>query len=194
MGIWKTEIFLNHRGRGIPFDSDLMHRILTRAFDSDHFLWSMPRAGVVLVQSDAPLPPETFHGEASSIRAKCVPTTFTHGQRVEIAGIVNPTKAQRRDGRHSAKVKLPDDQVPAWIARRMSGAVSLSQIDVESMSPAQGRRKDKSTILHTRRAFHAFATVTDPDRLASLIESGIGQGKRFGCGMLIVKPCGGDQQ
>lgn len=185
--VWKTELILNRRGRGLPFDSDRMHRLLTRATDGTDFLWAHPRAGVLLIQSGRPIAPEFFRREAVSVRAKEVELDFASTDRVEIAGILCPTKAERREGRHSRKIALPVDDVPAWLSRRLRPAAAVDTITVENMSPSTGSRADGSRILHARVAVHCWATVVDPQALTNLAVAGLGPGKRFGCGMLTIR-------
>jgi hypothetical protein len=195
MEVWHTEAHLTQAGRALPFDSDRMHRILTWATGGPRFLWAHPRAGVLIIQSDAALPPELWRGIATSVRSSRAPTSFPQGSLVELSGIVCPTTSShdrdhptpgRPDGRTRRK-PLDTDQVPAWLQRRFNGAARLEVDQVEDLAPGKGTRPDGSVMWVTRRAFHAWATVADPDMFAQLLHDGIGRGKRFGAGLVLAK-------
>lgn len=186
MKVWKTEIVLNRRGRNLPYDSARMHRILSSVFDSPGVLWSSPRPGVVLTQSDDPIPPNAFGKEVASIRSKQVNLLHPEGAPLEVAGIVSATRQEsRKDGRGPRRPIAVED-FPVWIARQFSGAAVLYRVDVEQLSPAKGKRLT-GEIVHTRFGFHAYATVTNGEKLADLLHKGVGRGKRFGCGMVTVR-------
>lgn len=192
--IWKTEIILNSRGRYIPYDADLMHRILTLHTQTNTYLWSHPRTGILIIQSDTPLSRDAFKHEAREMRAVRIPLNYYDGQRVEIAGIINPTKSKPRQDRHSTRVRLDLEQVPDWLDRRTNTAFQLdAPISLEQLPPAKGTTTSGHKILCSRVAFHTYATIKNHSETVRLVRTGIGQAKRYGCGMLTIKPAGARQ-
>ena len=93
--VWKTEIVLANHARGMCFDSDKVHKMLVRAADTPKVLWVSPRPGVLHVQTPRPIRPELVGSTAYSIRAKEITYSFTAGDKVAVAGIVNATRQQR---------------------------------------------------------------------------------------------------
>lgn len=185
MKVWKTEIILNRHARQLPFDSARLHRILTVNTGTPNTLWSSPRAGIILVQSDRPVRPEGFQRDASSIRSKEIDLRFEQDSRVEMAGIINATRVHTTPAKKS-RVPLSADEIPGWLTRQLANAATLDTITVEQLSPAKGRR-DTGPMIHSRAGFHAYATITDTARFEEILHQGIGRGKRFGCGMITAR-------
>ncbi|BFO16736.1 hypothetical protein SHKM778_31240 [Streptomyces sp. KM77-8] len=50
------------------------------------------------------------------------------------------------------------------------------------------RAKKINRIHHHRVRFDGTATVTEPDLLRAAVQSGIGRGKAYGCGLLSIAP------
>ena len=186
MKVWKTEIILSRGSRHLPFDSARLHRILTANTNTPNTLWSSPRPGIVLVQSDRPVRPEGLRRDAISIRSKEIDLVFQQASRVEIVGVVNATRKLSEPAGRGHRVPLAIEDIPGWLFRQFAGAASLDTITVEGMSPAKGIR-DTGPMIHSRAGFHAYATITDPARFAEKLHRGIGRGKRFGCGMITAR-------
>ena len=186
MKVWKTEIILSRRSRQLSFDSARLHRILTANTGTPNTLWSSPRPGVILVQSDSPVRPEGFRKDAVSLRSKEIDLVFPQESRVEVAGIVNATRRLYKPGGRGPRVPLAFEAIPGWLSRQFSGAASLDSITVEDLSPAKGWR-ETGPMIHSRAGFHAYATITDTAGFAGTLHRGIGRGKRFGCGMITAR-------
>ena len=179
--VWHSEVRLNRAGRGIPFDSALVHRILTSSTGDPCALWCSPRPDVLLIQTSRPLAASTFDGEAVSIRQARTSLCFGQGARVELSGVVNATVCKRGHRREP----LEADEVPGWLGSHLRGCAAAID-SVQSLSPAKGNHgAEKLTI--GRTAFHGFATVADTAVFARMLACGVGRGKRFGAGLVLAR-------
>ena len=185
---WLTEISVAKSHLAASLDAGSVHRWLTLAADSNRFLWVSPRAGLLIVQSERPLDRTALGRGIDTLFAAERALTFPQDARVELTGIVAPTKAEFQRGRRGKIRALPAEDVPAWILRRLGSAVSIDgSLSIEALSPAQGRKKDGTRTLTTRTSFHTYATVTNSERLAELLLTGVGRGKRYGAGLILAK-------
>ncbi|MBA5224112.1 type I-E CRISPR-associated protein Cas6/Cse3/CasE [Streptomyces griseoaurantiacus] len=55
-------------------------------------------------------------------------------------------------------------------------------------SPNDKPSSKSHRIRHSRTQFDGTATVIDPDQLRTVLQSGIGRGKAYGCGLLTIAP------
>ena len=184
--VWKTEIVLANHARGMCFDSDKVHKMLVRAADTPKVLWVSPRPGVLHVQTPRPIRPELVGSTAYSIRAKEITYSFTAGDKVAVAGIVNATRQQRVPNGRGKRVPVPEDMLPEWFDRQLGPGMRISSLNAQTLAPAKGSRPE-GQMIHSRTGFLAVGQVTDPGVLVGLLETGIGRGKRFGCGLLTAK-------
>src|SRR5690606_27648372 len=117
------------------------------------------------------------------------------GERIGWALVASPCKATGpRDpetGRLLARSKrqpLPEPEWESWVRRKLDGALDLDQISHERLPGWPGRPRDgRAPIIHMRVAYAGTGRVTNPDALARLLADGVGPGKAFGCGLLLVE-------
>lgn len=189
MRVWLTEITATDRFRPVTLDAGAVHRWLTKAADGPRFLWVSPRAGHIVIQSQAPLNREALRQGVRSLYSAERPLHYPTGTRLELIGIIAPTKAESRgEGRRGKIRALPHDEQADWVHRKLSPVLTLdSPINVEPMSPSQGKKTGGHRVLHTRSSFHTYGTIKDPDKLATLLTQGVGRGKRYGTGLILTK-------
>jgi hypothetical protein len=114
-------------------------------------------------------------------------TYFNTGQRLEIAGIVAPTKCETRPGQRGKIRTLAPTEVPDWIERKLYPAFAVKTLDLQHLPNSRGIKRDGTRVVHPRVSVHATGFVTNPNALANLLENGVGRGKRFGAGMILAK-------
>ena len=151
----------------------------------DRLLWCQPRRDLILVKAPTTLPAAGFPGLADD--ATCRPLALIHEGTVELALIANPTEYTARgesDGRKRNRPLSPD-RWGEWLARHLDGAVDLHEVATEALG-AQRVTKPGRRVTHTRVGFHAVGNVLDPALLARAILCGVGRGKAYGCGLLLV--------
>lgn len=186
--VWLTEITLTNRSRALISDSASIHRWLTLAADGPGFLWVSPRPRILIIQSHRPLRREALARGVETMYTAERNLQFPGGARLELTGIVAPTKAEPRPEKRGKIVPLPAEDTPAWVTRKLSPCLQLdAALTIERMSPSKGKKLDGTPLLHPRTSFHTYGTVTDPDALADLLKTGVGRGKRFGAGLILVK-------
>lgn len=158
------------------------------AFDGGRPLWALPRADVLVIQGPVPVTAAHLpHGYIlhATHRPVAVPAA---GTPVTAHLIANPTRAPRDA---TCRQALPPGERDAWLARKLDGALTLDAAHTggRPLSPATGRGTGARTITLTRHAFHARGTVADQVALARMMLGGVGAGKGYGCGLLIVTAC-----
>lgn len=117
---------------------------------------------------------------------------------VDVEAEAKPDKFKRHAEkivRHADKAaRQPKSRVPLikeeeqhkWLARKLAGAVTIEAASVLPHSPTYFRKGNRSGKLVTV-TFEGILNVTDPTRLTSLLENGIGPAKAFGCGLMLVR-------
>lgn len=120
------------------------------------------------------------------------------GQRLAFVLTANPVKtivdAQRdaKPGKQSEKCRVPlikEEDQRQWLLRKLSEAGEIEAVSVLPHAPLYFRKGNRGGKLVTT-TFEGVMHVRDPDRLAALLENGIGPAKAFGCGLLLVRRFG----
>lgn len=179
--VWHTEVMLTRKARGIPFDSALVHRIITASTGDPRSLWCQPRTGVMLIQTLSPLSPDTFAGEASSVRQARAGVRFDQGTRVELSGVVCATICKKGHRR----VPVEEKQLPGWVQTHLPGCHACVD-SATVLTPAKGDHAGQQLTV-SRAVFHAWATVEDTEAFAGMLVHGVGRGKRFGAGLVLAR-------
>lgn len=170
-----------------PKDSHYLHRLVATLTDgAERPLWAMPRPGVLIIRS----PHLTEVGLPA--RAQVATTTALvpdDGSRVEWALVASPCKTEFVRGQRGTRRPLPAGEAPEWAARKLAGPLSSIEVTGADLLPALPGRNPKTgrVITHHRYAINGTAVVTDQKALVELLAAGVGPGKAFGCGLLIVK-------
>lgn len=193
-----------------------LHRTVMSGFperlsDDERVLFRLDedRAGrpSLLVQSrNAPdwgrLPPGWLAADpfdpAPNPAVKRVEPALERGRVLRFRLRANPTVKLRRDDRLSNRVPLATAAQQAdWLARQAARhgfellRVDLagSQVDASSSQADNGRRAAKASPLKVVAVtYEGLLRVTDGERLAAAVASGIGPAKAFGCGLLSLAP------
>lgn len=173
---------------GVPRDTQAVHRTILTALDTDNpgrVLWANPTRGLLIVQAAVPVRAAGIGGVVES-RSRPVTTHWPAGTPVRLSLIAHPARALPSTPPHRGKrVPLPIDQHETWLRRKLDAALALTEVAVQPLGVRRGRRHEH-TVAHLMSAFHATGVVTDTDALAGLIERGVGPGKAYGAGLLLV--------
>lgn len=120
------------------------------------------------------------------------------GQRLAFVLTANPVKtivdAQRdaKPGKQSEKCRVPlikEEEQRQWFLRKLGEAGEVEAVSVLPHAPVYFRKGSRAGKLVTA-TFEGVLRVRDPDRLAALLENGVGPAKAFGCGLLLVRRLG----
>lgn len=173
--------------RPIVRDTQAIHRTVMHALDgtpSGRVLWCVPDARTLIVQANAPVPDSI--GGATVVGTGPVRTRFEPGDRVQVALIANPTRAISTGHTTRGTVRpVPIGDCADWLARKTAGALDLRDVEVEELGARTGARHNMR-VTHRLVGYAATATVTDSDALKHLITHGVGRGKAYGAGLLLV--------
>lgn len=166
--------------RPIPRDNQQVHATIAASSTGGRVMWAAPCADLLIVQAercDLPYPGQSTTGP--------VRTHYPAGTPVQVSLIGNPVVSEFTRGQRGRRRPLPLDQHEAWLRRKLDGAVDLDEVAVQPIGSRSGRRGD-GRVLHRLAGFYAAGTVTDSGALAGLIRSGVGPGKAYGAGLLLV--------
>lgn len=181
-----TTCALGRSARNLTRDTQAMHRTLKHDIPG-HFLWSLPDRNSMVVQHDEPVHwPTVMPGVITRTHTTPADTPIT-GAPVKWAIIANPVKAVKQArGKRGKRTPLPPDEWKTWIERKLDGAVNIHTVDATLMPVGRGKRHGM-TLYHQRVMYLGAGTVASQSHLAELQRSGIGPGKAYGCGLLIVQ-------
>jgi CRISPR system Cascade subunit CasE len=149
---------------------------------------------------------------------KPMDVTWRAGQRLAFSLRANPTVARRGGagrrgarhdvvmdalkavergrGRREARPDLERDQGLAWLNARAERCGFALETDAKGRPCTRvdgyrqhviDRRKGRRAILSSLD-FDGLLRITDPQTFAAALRQGIGSGKAFGCGLLLVRP------
>ena len=117
------------------------------------------------------------------------------GQRLAFLLTANPVKtiadAQRdaKPDKKSEKCRVPlikEEDQREWVARKFASAGEIEVANVMPHAPIYFRKGSRGGKLATV-TFDGVLRVSDPIRLAELLDNGVGPAKGFGCGLLLVR-------
>ena len=117
------------------------------------------------------------------------------GQRLAFLLTANPVKTiadtQRgaKPEKKSEKCRVPlikEEDQRAWIARKLASAGEIETANALPHAPIYFRKGNRGGKLATV-TFEGVLRVSDPIRMADLLENGVGPAKGFGCGLLLVR-------
>lgn len=109
------------------------------------------------------------------------------GAPVSFGLVGNPTIGKAQKQGRSRREPLPETEWENWLHRKLGDALNIHEVRADLLKPAIAY-KPTGRIVHHRVHFTGEATVKNHDTLASLIEHGVGRGKAYGCGLLLVVP------
>ena len=117
------------------------------------------------------------------------------GQRLAFLLTANPVKTiadTQRDakpGKKSDKCRVPlikEEDQRAWLTRKFVSAGEIETANALPHAPIYFRKGSRGGKLATV-TFEGVLRVSDPKRLAELLENGVGPAKGFGCGLLLLR-------
>lgn len=109
----------------------------------------------------------------------------------------NPTvKKQREDHKNGNRVPLVHEKAQIeWLKRKgEQHGFQVLQVQVSGKDEISGWKKDEGQthkLQFYAVQFDGILQVTDPDKLAAAVQTGIGSGKGFGFGLLSLAPAPG---
>lgn len=120
------------------------------------------------------------------------------GQRLAFLLTANPIKtiadAERdaKPGKKSDRCRVPlirEDDQREWLLRKLAAGAEVEAANVLPHPPLYFRKGSRGGKLVTV-TFEGVLRVRESDALVTLLESGVGPAKAFGCGLLLVRRIG----
>lgn len=105
---------------------------------------------------------------------------------------ITDTERDAKPGKESERCRVPlikEDDQRNWLSRKLAPAATLESVDILPHVPLYFRKGKRAGKLVTC-TFEGVLRVGEPERLAHLLENGIGPAKAFGCGLLLVRRLG----
>lgn len=162
-------------------DTQLVHHLVTSSHPGDpRPLWAMPHPRLLLVQA---LEPTRLASRWARRHADHQVSTPSPGTQVTASLIGCPTW---KPSASPNRVPLSEPQWSTWLERKVAGALDLHAVTHSRLGVRRGRRISDQPA-HLWVVFHAAATVVDEARLADLQSSGVGTGKAYGAGLLLIR-------
>lgn len=166
-------------------DARAVHRALEHDTHAQgRTLWAQPTPRRIIIRT--PVAGVAWdrwpHAQSTSVTAASL--RYTPGTRIAWALIANPTRSVFIRGQRGKRVALDDaDSVIAWAGERLRAAATPDGVDAQRLQPASGA----SGLNLSRWALSGSATVEDSGAMARLLTEGVGHGRAFGCGLLLVR-------
>lgn len=163
-----------------------LHTMIAWAYDgSGRVLWVQPRRDLLICQAASEPRLDRLVGIIADAAVNQYSPSFEAGQRVELSGVMNPTQNVPCGNRKTRRSHLPPDLHADWWNARLHGVVTVEEVRVEQIHPIKVR-KPGHLVTIARSGFHSLGTVIDPTRLAWLVANGVGDGRAYGCGLLLA--------
>lgn len=151
----------------------------------ERVLWARPERTAVIVRSDGyATNPDMSWAEPVGIIPE---TDLSEGTRVTVTVIACPTRAARQpDGRRGRRTPLPaGPDAEAWIRRHLSDAIDVDAVTQEQLTTVWGHKADMTATIKRVR-FAVAGRITNVCELDKLRRLGVGPGKAYGCGLVVV--------
>lgn len=116
--------------------------------------------------------------------------TFKGGRVLRFSLLTSPCKKISGEGKNSRRVFLrTSEERLAWLSRKAKqNGFTLLQVSESAMETLYGK-KEGEEIRYRTIAFDGMLRITDPDLFLNAYTTGIGPGKAYGLGMLMLAGC-----
>lgn len=199
--MYLSKVLINGTACRNPYE---IHRVLWKLFPEDadaerDFLFRVERAGQQSVEVLMLSRREPATAGARDVRlmgSKPYILSLQQDQRLRFMLVANPVKtindesARLNSANEIKKCRVPlirEEDLRAWLRRKLESVAVVEAVKVEKR-PAMNFRKTREKRVGKVQAvsFHGVLSVTDSAGLISLINTGIGPAKAFGCGLLSL--------
>lgn len=203
--MYLSKLVLNARQKEVLCDlsnAHNLHRRIMQAFPDEpdrthpredwHILFRQESDGdVMLVQSAiepdwSKLPTDYLSHQAVKVMALS-PQKLETGRVLQFRLRANPSKRDNQTRKTIGFYHRPD-QV-AWLERQSDRCgFHLQGVDVIPSPNVFGRKQGTSPIRMTTALFQGVLQVTESARFLTTLQTGLGRGKSYGCGLLSIAP------
>ena len=214
MTIYLSRLILNPRSRQVqaelarPYE---LHRTLMRGFPDGvkreganllHRLEIHPRTGALTLLAQSTLKPDwTYLQNGKNYlldppQSKPINLHLPAGRTLRFRLVANPTvKKKRDDKKHSNRVPLVrEEKQTEWLKEKKGQqhgfhvlSLRISQMQKHTFWKSKQKDKRPPLSLYTVQ-FDGLLEITDAEKFAQALQTGIGPAKAFGCGLLSLAP------
>ncbi|MFQ1686226.1 type I-E CRISPR-associated protein Cas6/Cse3/CasE [Aeromonas veronii] len=129
-------------------------------------------------------------GEYGEVESRSLPDDFLSHRHYRFTVTVSPT---RRDSQsRQLKPVKGREAIADWFIERAATnwgfCIDPARLQIDDVRVVQFKGKAERTITLQQATLSGYLTVTDPERFALSVASGLGRGRAFGCGLLQVVP------
>lgn len=164
-------------------DARAVHRAIEHDAHPVRALWAQPSPRTLVVRTSADTRWAGFPF-AAAVSTSLTRTRYDQDQDVDWALVANPTRSSARPtGGRGRRTGIADPgQAAQWARDHLAPALDVAALAGKRLPSAHGQ----DGLCLTRWAFSGTAAVNAPDALARLLAEGVGRGKAFGCGLLLI--------
>lgn len=201
--MYLTKIQLDIYNRTVCYalsDCQRMHRMINGLFATDregaqlqYRVQNTGRSCAVYLYSDMPidrsrlLPFMTFVGERD---LGAWLASMTEGRTLSFDLVTMPSKKERGEVNSRRRILREADKRSAWLARKaeQNGFVLLDVHELESASLTGKHEKERGGyMVWDTYHYRGILQITDSERFRKALQTGIGPGKAYGLGMILLK-------
>jgi CRISPR system Cascade subunit CasE len=118
------------------------------------------------------------------LRKKGFNPVLKENDRLHFVLCANPTK---RLVKERCRVPLIDeDQLIEWLQKKLKNGANIEHAEIMEKRNLYFRKNGKAGKIVTT-TFGGQINVSDPERMRTIMENGIGPAKAFGCGLMLVR-------
>jgi CRISPR system Cascade subunit CasE len=184
-----------------------IHRALWKLFPTDSdaerdFLFRVERSGQqnseILMQSLRE-PLSVTARDARVLGCKKYSLSLQQDQHLRFKLLANPVKTINDEGGRLSvageikKCRVPlirDEELQTWLTRKLIGHAQIKLVEIEKKLPLNFRKATEKRAGKVQPVcFQGILIVAHPEGIESLVRTGIGPGKAFGCGLLSLARC-----
>lgn len=129
-------------------------------------------------------------GEYGEVESRPLPTDFLSHRHYRFTVTVSPTRRDKQS--RQLKPVKGREAIANWFIERAAKnwgfCVSPEHMRIDDVRVAQFKGKADRAITLQQATVSGYLTVTDSERFALSVASGLGRGRAFGCGLLQVVP------
>lgn len=201
--MYLTKIQLDLYNRTVCYalsDCQRMHRMINGLFAMDregaklqYRIQNTGRSCAVYLCSDVQidrsrlLPFMTFAGERELGEWLA---SMTNGKTLSFDLVTMPSKKERAEGNSRRRILRTAEERSAWLARKaeQNGFSLLAVQELESASlPGKHEKERGGYMVWDTYHYRGVLQITDNDRFCEALQTGIGPGKAYGLGMILLK-------
>lgn len=181
-----TTLTLTKNARHLTKDTQAIHRTIAYATGETN-LWGLPDPHHLIIRHKTPINwNQAMPGIIKQAITTPTPTPIT-GTHINWGIIANPTKSTPQPhGKRGKITPLPPEKWNTWIDKKLHQAINIHTIDTCGLPTGIGHRHTQK-VTHRKVLFTGTGTVKNQQTLNHLIETGIGRGKAYGCGLLLIE-------